>query len=239
MPRKKKCRKICREPEYNQFQSMGSASQEVVVLNVEEYEVIRLLDFEKYTQEECATQMEIARTTVTDMYERARFKIADCIVNGKSLQITGGTYEVCDGEHFRSCRKKCHHNCRKIERKGGRRMKIAVPVEENRKDVCPSFGRTPYFLIYNKETSESKIIENPAMSANGGAGGQAAQLLVDEGVDVLITPRCGENAAEVLNMAEVKIYKSNDTDAQCNIEEYMEGKLEVLTKFHAGFHGIV
>ena len=41
--------------------------------------------------------MAISRTTVTEIYETARFKIADSLINGKTLCIEGGNYRVCEG----------------------------------------------------------------------------------------------------------------------------------------------
>lgn len=117
-------------------------------------------------------------------------------------------------------------------------MKIAVPVDENRKDVCVSFGRTPYFLFHDTETGAEEFVENPAAQAPGGAGLKAAQCVADNEADVLITVRCGENAAEVLKAAEIKIYKAAGGDAAENIKAFKEEKLEELTHFHAGFHGV-
>lgn len=51
-------------------------------------------------------------------------------------------------------------------------------------------------------------MENPATDAQGGAGIQAAQFLVDNEVNVLITVRCGQNVADMFNTAGIKIYKS-------------------------------
>lgn len=76
-----------------------------VTLAVEEYEVIRLIDLEKLTHEQCAKQMDISRTTVTEIYESAREKIADCIVNGRPMEISGGSYRLCDGSAVHFCRK--------------------------------------------------------------------------------------------------------------------------------------
>ncbi len=117
-------------------------------------------------------------------------------------------------------------------------MKIAIPVDENKLDVCVSFARAPYFMYYDTETKETTIKENPAAEAAGGAGLKAAQTLVDEKADVVLTVRCGENAAEVLQAAEMKIYKTVETKAVENIKVYEEGNLEEMTHFHAGFHGI-
>lgn len=119
-------------------------------------------------------------------------------------------------------------------------MKIAIPVDEKDlgSNVCISFGRTPYFLIYDTETRESVFVDNAAAASSGGAGIKAAQVLVDHKTDTLITPRCGENAAGVLEAADIKIYKSTSSTAKENIAAYNDGKLSMLNEIHAGFHGL-
>ena len=117
-------------------------------------------------------------------------------------------------------------------------MRIIIPVDENKVDVCPSFGRTPLFMLYDCETKEYSYIENEAANAEGGAGVKAAQIVVDSGSEVLLTIRCGENANEVFKAAGVKVYKTASNIAKENIELYLSNKLEELTKFHAGYHGI-
>lgn len=94
------------EPDYYSFTPDRVLPCESVVLTVDEYEAIRLIDLERLTHEQCSRQMDISRTTVTELYETARYKIADSIVNGKRLIITGGHYKVCDGTHP-CCRKRC------------------------------------------------------------------------------------------------------------------------------------
>ena len=76
-------------------------------------------------------------------------------------------------------------------------MRIAIPVDSQSLEarVAMSFGRTPYFLIYDVDTKDSIFIYNIAAESTGGAGIRAAQSVVDNKVDVLITPRLGENAA--------------------------------------------
>lgn len=117
-------------------------------------------------------------------------------------------------------------------------MRVIIPLDEDKKSVCVAFGRTPMFLAYNLEAKESEILANPGAQAEGGAGIKAAQAVVDSGAQVLITPRCGENAAEVFQAAGIKIYKSHGSDAMENIAAFEAGNLEELTHFHAGYHGI-
>ena len=115
-------------------------------------------------------------------------------------------------------------------------MKIAIVLDENKKDICPVFGRAPYFLFAEGDSRE--ILSNPGTSSQGGAGISAAQFLVDQKADILITPRCGENAAAVFQAAGIKIYKSAGGSAEDNLNSYLKGELEELTHFHSGYHGI-
>ena len=66
-------------------------------------------------------------------------------------------------------------------------MKIAMPVDEKTMEstVCISFGRTPYFLIYDTETNESVFLDNSAAASQGGAGIKAAQTVVDSQATLL------------------------------------------------------
>ena len=82
------------------------------MLTLDEFEVIRLVDLEKQTHEQCARQMDISRTTVTEICESARQKIADCLVNGKKLTISGGNYRLCEGGAVKCCRKSCTRSMR-------------------------------------------------------------------------------------------------------------------------------
>ena len=87
MPRPHKCRLVSELPDYECFRPDGIPVNESIVLSCDEYEVIRLVDFEQCTHAMCAKRMGISRTTVTEIYGAARYKLADCLVNGKILEI--------------------------------------------------------------------------------------------------------------------------------------------------------
>ena len=107
MARPTRCRRICAEPECSVFVPRTEKDGGEVALTLDEYEAIRLADYENRTHQQCAVQMEISRTTVTEIYESARFKIADCLVNGKTLVIAGGNYRVCRGDRKVDCGQSC------------------------------------------------------------------------------------------------------------------------------------
>ncbi|MGI6316545.1 MAG: DUF134 domain-containing protein [Christensenellales bacterium] len=99
MPRPRKRRRVCYLPDSNRFGPLDSFADAANTVNmtVDEYETIRLIDLDRFTQEECANQMNVSRTTVQGMYDMARRKLAESLVNGKVLCIEGGDYLLCNG----------------------------------------------------------------------------------------------------------------------------------------------
>ena len=108
MPRPRKCRKVCCMPENTRFFPEERGEEESIILRVDEYETIRLIDFEGLSQEECGEYMDVARTTVQQIYADARRKVARMLVLGLELKIQGGNYRLC---HRKSC-------CCRCEREG-------------------------------------------------------------------------------------------------------------------------
>ncbi|MHC1692521.1 MAG: DUF134 domain-containing protein [Sphaerochaetaceae bacterium] len=99
MPRPLKWRNVCCLPNNDRFGPLGATADagKAINMTIDEYETIRLIDIEGFTQEECAQQMNVARTTVQGIYDSARTKLAQSLVNGKVLFIEGGEYRLCDG----------------------------------------------------------------------------------------------------------------------------------------------
>ena len=209
MPRPKRKRIVCREPDYICFRADGIPPAEAVVLTVDEFETIRLVDLEKQTHEETARQMQVSRTTVTEIYESARFKLADSIVNGKNLLIEGGHYQLCEGTQS-ACsaeeaarRWKAHMPCcdrgscaeafdgeAALPRKGWNHMRIAVTYENG--NIFQHFGHTEEFKVYDVE--DGKVRDSRVIGTNGTGHGALAGLLAEGGVDVLICGGIGGGA---------------------------------------------
>ena len=124
MPRPPRCRRICGAPQVDTFCPSGYEDTEPILLTLDEYEVIRLVDLERQTHEQCAAQMDISRSTVQEIYESARRKIAACLVHGKPLHITGGNYRICGGQEapLRPLLPDAESQHRKIQQKMRRRL---------------------------------------------------------------------------------------------------------------------
>lgn len=117
-------------------------------------------------------------------------------------------------------------------------MKIIVPADEKQPEtpVSVSFGRAPYFIIYDTDAAQYTAVVNPGADASGGAGVKAAQAAVDSGADAVVTFRCGENAAELFNAAGITLYTAVSGSVSDNIGLCTGGKLAVLHDIHPGLH---
>ena len=82
-------------PAHCRFAPEQPSREEPLLLTVEEYETVRLLDHLGLNQEEAAAQMGVARTTVQRIYAQARRKLAAFLVEGRPMQIVGGSYALC------------------------------------------------------------------------------------------------------------------------------------------------
>jgi predicted DNA-binding protein (UPF0251 family) len=93
MPRPRQKSKIQLPPRVKGFAPVGynSNQSDKVLLNIEEYECIRLLDYEGLSQEGASLLMGISRPTLTRIYERARKKVAVMLTEARQLSIEGGS----------------------------------------------------------------------------------------------------------------------------------------------------
>ncbi|MCY1151134.1 MAG: DUF134 domain-containing protein [Sphaerochaetaceae bacterium] len=103
MPRNKKFRRIGYLSSLKHFvpvqnHNIINNNCEPVILSNEEFETIRLIDYKGYTQVECSKSMNIARTTVQQLYTDARYKLSLLLLEGRHVFVEGGRVEVFDDE---------------------------------------------------------------------------------------------------------------------------------------------
>lgn len=119
-------------------------------------------------------------------------------------------------------------------------MKICLTSKGTNLDseLDSRFGRCRYFVIYDTETKEYKIIENTGLSSAHGAGVTAAQQIEETGADVVITGKLGPNALRILTETKIKGYSGNGAlTLSENIQLFQEGKLEEIIKPGKALHG--
>jgi len=121
-------------------------------------------------------------------------------------------------------------------------MKVAISVAENSADtlVDPRFGRCGWFALCDTQADAMNFLENAAASASGGAGLAAAQQMIDNDVEAVITGSAGPNAYNVLRGSEIRIYRCGSVPVRLAIQLLREAKLEEVTSAgpsHAGMGG--
>ena len=210
MPRPVRRPKIERLPVYRSFSPDDVTAVESIRMTVDEFEALRLLDGEGLTQEACAAKMHIARTTVTAIYDSARKKIADVLVHGKRLLVTGG---CCEFEPV-----EIHQE---FMEKGSRTMRIAVTYENG--EVFQHFGHSERFKLYDVE--ENRIIAERIVDTNGSGHGALVGFLQAEKVDALICGGIGMGAQTALSDAGIEFYAGVQGSADAAAKALAEGNL--------------
>ncbi|MCR4922445.1 MAG: DUF134 domain-containing protein [Lachnospiraceae bacterium] len=211
MSRIKRCRRIVGYPEFWSFLPEAKNDCETIDFMLDEFETIRLIDYEKCTQEEAAGLMGVSRATVTGIYENARYKIADAMINGKRIRITGGYYKI-DSIPASS----------EIKEKGENIMRVAVTYEEGM--VGQHFGRTEEFKIY--EVSDGKIVSSQIINTNGNGHGALAGFLRAGEVEVLICGGIGMGARNALSELGIKLLPGVKGKADDVMNDYLSGDLD-------------
>jgi predicted Fe-Mo cluster-binding NifX family protein len=109
-------------------------------------------------------------------------------------------------------------------------MRIVVSAQGDNLEAAasPVFGRCPTYLFVDTETLEFEAMANPAMNLGGGAGIQAAQFVVNQGAEVVLTGNLGPNAYGVLQAAGVPAYLVGEGTVGQAVEAYKAGRLQPM-----------
>jgi len=225
MPRMTKCRKIGQFPDYFSFTPDDTEKDAVgkIILSLDEFETMRLLDYEGLNQEQCAKRMGVARTTVTAMYDSVRTKIACALVEGKRIGIAGGNIEI---DRERNCLIKA------IKEKGEKTMRVAVTYDNG--DVFGHFGKTEAFKIYDIE--DGKVVASEILGTNGEGCGALAGILNVADVDALICGGIGGGAKNALEEAGIKLYSGVTGNTDLAVKALMEGNLNAGSEANCNHH---
>lgn len=117
-------------------------------------------------------------------------------------------------------------------------MKIAVSATapDLSAQVDPRFGRCRYFVIVDSDSMEFESIENSGVTAGGGAGIAAAQLIAGKEVEVVLTGNCGPNAFSVLETAKILVMTGVSGIIQEAVENYKAGKYSAISEANVSPH---
>ncbi len=237
MARPTKCRRVCRYPQTLEFRPVQAEElPDAVILTVDEYEAIRLIDYEGFSQEQCSSRMQVARTTAQKIYDSARRKLSTALVEGCPLRIEGGRYRLCHGEETlcggEACPKQAFAEQYSIT-KGDHIMRIAVTYDNG--NIFQHFGHTEFFKVY--DVADGKILDSQVVSTNGSGHGALAEVLQVLKADALICGGIGGGAQMALASVGVRLYGGVSGSADAAVEALLAGKLDFDPNVKCNHHG--
>lgn len=237
MPRPRKFRNVCHFPRNLRFlPEENGEKRPPVVLSVDEYETLRLIDREGFSQEECGERMNVARTTVQLIYTSARKKLADMLVEGRELRIEGGEYRLCNGNAASCGENSCFKhkfNTQYEKPKGDNLMRIAVTYENGM--IFQHFGHTEQFKVY--DVQDGKIVSSQVVDTNGSGHGALAGVLTALNADVLICGGIGGGAQTALAAAGIQLFGGVSGSADAAVEALVAGNLAYNPNVKCNHHG--
>lgn len=224
MPKSTKCRKISGLPGQFGFVPSDQMGEDAIQLTFDEFETIRLLDAKGLTQEQCANNMGVARTTVTAMYDSARKKVAKMLVEGRSLIISGGNVKF----HF----SQSDNYLGNLKEKGEHEMRVAVTYDNG--EIFQHFGHTEQFKVYDIENGE--IVHEEIVDTNGQGHGALAGFLFGGNVDTLICGGIGGGAQVALKEAGITLYGGVSGNADAAVKALLDGNLNYNPDVQCNHH---
>lgn len=210
MPRKPSPKIIRSTPAARSFSPSESESMSelsAIILLLEEWEVLRLVDYAGFEQTVAALSMGISRQSVQMLLSSARSKLARAVVEGLPLRIQGDPKKIEEND--------TPYLKRNLQ------MKIAVTSQNNQ--VFPHFGRTPEFYIVTAE--EGKIVDESLIPAPAEGHGALVGFLISQGVDTLICGGIGGGAINSLRAAGIQVYAGSAGSVKDQVLSLLSGQL--------------
>ncbi len=235
MPRPTKCRRICNFPQETIFYPSDNTEGREIQLTYDEFECIRLIDKCGFSQEQCASFLQVARTTVQKIYDEARKKIADMLVEGRPLRIVGGEYRLCDGDNKACFMSDCFK--RDIPEKynlikGDNIMRIAVTYQNG--EIFQHFGHSEQIKIY--DIQDGKIVDSKVVDTSATGHGALVEVLRAAKVDVLICGGIGGGAQMALAQAGIRLYGGVSGNADEQVAAFLQNNLQYNPDVHCDHH---
>lgn len=235
MPRPVRKRTIYQKPRCCRFEPEEKSSQSIQ-LTLDELEAVRLADDVQLDQSECARAMNVSRSTFQNILGAAHQKIAQALVYGRTLIISGGNVVLEEDESCGCCGGRSVKRIGSLaDRKGKGKMKIVVTYDPESKEIFQHFGRTEWFKVYDVENG--KVVSSSVVSTNGQGHGALAGVLSALGADVLICGGCGMGAQNALNAMGIRFYGGCSGDADAAVDALLAGNLQYQEDVTCDHHG--
>ena len=256
-PRPKNIRRISEAPQTVGFVPMKCKRYETIELHMEEYEAIRLCDYEIMTQAEAAVRMGISRPTLTRIYGSARQKIARALVEQSAVTIEGGkaymegTWHKCleCGMVFNNIdpnlrpENLCCPSCKSKRLTACDEKDQVVKLHNVKKIVLPTrdgviddhFGHCEFYTIVTVNEDNQIVNTETTPSPQGcGCKSNIAQNFEEDGISVLLAGNVGPGALQKLSEHGIKVVRGCSGPVMEVAQAYLTGALKDVETDYLG-----
>ena len=180
-------------------------------LNLDEFEALRLVDYEGLNQIDAASDMQVSRATIQRLLQTGRKKITEAILLNKAIEIKNDIKHIkLKGENKMNTQEKTT----KV---------IAFPTSD-RVTVDGHFGHTKEFALYVVQGTEIKDVT--FVTSPPHEPGLLPRFLGENGIDVIVTGGMGQMAVNLFNQQNIDVILGARGTIESNLNEYMGGALQ-------------
>lgn len=233
MSRPIKPRRVCHMPLFTDFSVINGNTKVSITLTVEEYEIIRLLDYLGFDQDRCALQMQISRGVVQQLYVSARKKIAQAITEGLHMKIEGGHYALCKDMHscYLTDRNTQKNSCMLAKDKSELKILIAkYNGDEDEKDFSELMSFKFYDVIAGKVIRQEELIIAVRNETD------FVEALKRLGIDVVFAFKMGLGYRNKLNEAGIWMYLGIKGKAEDVLQAFLNDTLTCDERVNCNYH---
>jgi predicted DNA-binding protein (UPF0251 family)/predicted Fe-Mo cluster-binding NifX family protein len=212
---------------------------ETIELQADELEALRLMDFERLYQEECAERMGISRTTLSRTVAEARRKVADALLYGKRLVIARAPEMFSiDSQVAGAPQSQTTADSANLQNEPLRedlRMKtIVLAANDDRGldgEMAQHFGRCPYYVVVrvngDHRVEQTRIEANPHAQQHG--PGEVPRFVHSLGADVIVAPGMGQKAIAWFDRLGVEVATGSRGQVGATLQAYLDGAISGAT----------
>ena len=191
-------------------------------LNLDEFEAVRLVDYEGLSQIEAASDMEVSRATIQRLLQTGRKKITEAILLNRAIEVKNDINDIkLKGEN-------------KMDTQNKNTIIVAFPTSD-RINVDGHFGHTKEFALYTVQGTEIKTVNYVTPPPH--EPGVLPRFLGDNNADVIITGGMGQMAVNLFNQQHIDVILGAQGSIEENLNDYVGGTLESTGSSCSHNHG--
>ena len=207
--KKRACRRLIRGKCYMPSDCIGGGTDQVV-LELDEFETMRLVDYEGLSQIQASEEMKVSRGTVQRLLLSARHKIVEALLNDISIIVSNEIKNIqLKGEN-------------KMDKRSKDVLRIAMPTSDGL-NVDEHFGHAKEFALYDMQ--ETTVVDHKNVTPPPHAPGVLPKFLGEQDVDVIITGGMGQMAIRLFKEQDIDVILGASGTIEDNLKEYIGGDL--------------